>query len=246
MKHWKRFFLSSAIALSFMVTAGCDQSELRDSNALWGQADATEVDINTKVPGRLIKLYVKEGSEVKKGEKLAEIDQREQNALESAAQAKVEAAKAACLQAEANYDQALRDIQRYEMLYQNGAVSKAVYESYSNKRDVMSAVYEQSKASLAASEEAWKQSSINQGETTLVAPFDGIVTTKYSDNRRSAESRGQLGGFQSQGNRTGQVPASCACAYGGTQSTAKNRWRHRRHLKEAEFCHLSRHQRARK
>ena len=45
----------------------------------------------------------------------------------------------------------------------------------------MSAVYEQSKASLAASEEAWKQSSINQGETTLVAPFDGIVTTKYSD-----------------------------------------------------------------
>ena len=182
MKHWKRFFLSSAIALSFMVTAGCGQSELRDSNALWGQADATEeVDINTKVPGRLIKLYVKEGSEVKKGEKLAEIDQREQNALESAAQAKVEAAKAACLQAEANYDQALRDIQRYEMLYQNGAVSKAVYESYSNKRDVMSAVYEQSKASLAASEEAWKQSSINQGETTLVAPFDGIVTTKYSD-----------------------------------------------------------------
>lgn len=148
-----------------MVTAGCGQSELRDSNALWGQADATEVDINTKVPGRLIKLYVKEGSEVKKGEKLAE----------------VEAAKAACLQAEANYDQALRDIQRYEMLYQNGAVSKAVYESYSNKRDVMSAVYEQSKASLAASEEAWKQSSINQGETTLVAPFDGIVTTKYSD-----------------------------------------------------------------
>lgn len=181
MKHWKRFFLSSAIALSFMVTAGCGQSELRDSNALWGQADATEVDINTKVPGRLIKLYVKEGSEVKKGEKLAEIDQREQNALESAAQAKVEAAKAACLQAEANYDQALRDIQRYEMLYQNGAVSKAVYESYSNKRDVMSAIYEQSKASLAASEEAWKQSSINQGETTLVAPFDGIVTTKYSD-----------------------------------------------------------------
>ena len=64
MKHWKRFFLSSAIALSFMVTAGCGQSELRDSNALWGQADATEVDINTKVPGRLIKLYVKEGSEI--------------------------------------------------------------------------------------------------------------------------------------------------------------------------------------
>ena len=129
----------------------------------------------------MVELFVKEGSQVKKGDKLAQIDPREQHALNSAAKAKVEAARAARLQALSNYEQAQRDIERYGYLYKSGAVSKSVYETYSNKRDVLAAVYEQATASLAASEEALNQSSINLGETVLVAPFDGIVTTKYSD-----------------------------------------------------------------
>ena len=181
MKNLKNLLVISFALAALLLAAGCGKSDLREANAVWGQADATEVDVNTKVPGRLVKLYVREGSQVKKGDMLAQIDAREQDALTDAAKAKVEAAKASRLQALANYEQAQRDFARYEQLYQRGAVSKAVYEAYSSKQEVLGAVYKQANASVEASEKALKQSSINLGETILVAPFDGIVTTKYSD-----------------------------------------------------------------
>lgn len=180
MQTWKKFLIIiSAIAL--LCTSGCAQQDKREEAFLWGQADATEVDVNTKVPGRLVELYVKEGAFVHKGDKLAKIDAREQNALTSAAKAKVEEAKASSLQAKANLEQAQRDMARYAKLYQSGAVSKEVYESYSSKLAVYTAIYQQAEAASLAAAEAYKQSDINLGETDIIAPFDGIITTKYAD-----------------------------------------------------------------
>ena len=178
----KSKILTALLLASAILNSGCSlTAPPREQAVLWGQADATEVDVNTKVPGRLVEVYVKEGSLVRKGDRLAQIDAREQNTLYAAAKAKVEAAKAACIQAQANLEQAQRDINRYEELYQRGAVSQATYESYRSRRDVLAAVYEQSEATLMANEEAMKQSGINLGETMLYAPFNGIVTTKYYD-----------------------------------------------------------------
>ena len=182
----KSKILTALLLASAILNSGCSlTAPPREQAVLWGQADATEVDVNTKVPGRLVEVYVKEGSLVRKGDRLAQIDAREQNTLYAAAKAKVEAAKAACIQAQANLEQAQRDINRYEELYQRGAVSQATYESYRSRRDVLAAVYEQSEATLMANEEAMKQSGINLGEPMLYAPFNGIVPTKYF---RSANS----------------------------------------------------------
>ena len=103
MKKWQNLLIICLALAALLLNAGCGKNDLRDSNAVWGQADATEVDVNTKVPGRLVELYVHEGSQVKKGDKIAQIDAREQDALTDAAKAKVEAAKASRLQALANY-----------------------------------------------------------------------------------------------------------------------------------------------
>ena len=180
MRYWEKF-LAVAMLTAAIFISGCAGQDTREEAFLWGQADATEVDVNTKVPGRLVELYVKEGSLVHKGDILAKIDAREQNTLNAAAKAKVEQAKAASLQAKANLEQAERDIARYAALYTDGAVSKQIYENYSSQRDVYAAMYQQAQAALLAAEEAYKQSDINLGETDIIAPFDGIVTTKYSD-----------------------------------------------------------------
>ena len=180
MRYWEKFLAMTLLAAAIFIS-GCAGQDTREEAFLWGQADATEVDVNTKVPGRLVELYVKEGSLVHKGDILAKIDAREQNTLNAAAKAKVEQAKAASLQAKANLEQAERDIARYATLYADGAVSKQIYENYSSQRDVYAAMYQQAQAALLAAEEAYKQSDINLGETDIVAPFDGIVTTKYSD-----------------------------------------------------------------
>lgn len=180
MHYWKQI-LALAMLTALLLTSGCSEQTKREEAFLWGQADATEVDVNTKVPGRLVELFVKEGSLVHKGDILAKIDAREQNALNAAAKAKVAEATAANLQAQANLQQAERDIARYSELYQRGAVSKEIYENYCKQKDVYEAIYKQSDAALSAAAAAAKQSDINLGETDIIAPFDGIVTTKYAD-----------------------------------------------------------------
>ena len=167
--------------IAALAISGCDKKDNPDDSTVWGQADATEISINTKIPGRLADLYVQEGVRVHKGDVLAQIDAREVSAMNAAAKAKISAAEAARLQAEANLDQARRDLARYEELYRAGAISRSMYENLQSKCDILAAACEQAEANVEASTEAFNQSAVNVGETVITAPFDGIVTTKYVD-----------------------------------------------------------------
>ena len=174
-------YIAGVMLLAALAVSGCAKKDNSDASEVWGQADATEVSINTKIPGRLVNLYVQEGVHVHKGDVLAEVDAREVSAMNAAAKAKISAAKAAKLQAESNLDQARRDLARYEELYQAGAISQSMYENFQSKCDILAAVCEQAQANVEASTEAFNQSAVNVGETVITAPFDGIVTTKYVD-----------------------------------------------------------------
>ena len=167
--------------IAALAISGCDKKDNPDDSTVWGQADATEISVNTKIPGRLVDLYVQEGVRVHKGDVLAQIDAREVSAMNAAAKAKISAAEAARLQAEANLDQARRDLARYEELYRAGAISRSMYENLQSKCDILAAACEQAEANVEASTEAFNQSAVNVGETVITAPFDGIVTTKYVD-----------------------------------------------------------------
>lgn len=173
--------IAGVMLIAALAISGCDKKDNPDDSTVWGQADATEISINTKIPGRLVDLYVQEGVRVHKGDVLAQIDAREVSAMNAAAKAKISAAKAARLQAEANLDQARRDLARYEELYRAGAISRSMYENLQSKCDILAAACEQAEANVEASTEAFNQSAVNVGETVITAPFDGIVTTKYVD-----------------------------------------------------------------
>lgn len=174
-------YIVGVMLIAALAISGCDKKDNPDDSTVWGQADATEVSINTKIPGRLVDLYVQEGVRVHKGDVLAQVDAREVSAMNAAAKAKISAAKAARLQAEANLDQARRDLARYEELYRAGAISRSMYENLQSKCDILAAACEQAEANVEASTEAFNQSAVNVGETVITAPFDGIVTTKYVD-----------------------------------------------------------------
>lgn len=173
--------IAGVMLIAALAISGCDKKDNPDDSTVWGQADATEISINTKIPGRLVDLYVQEGVRVHKGDVLAQIDAREVSAMNAAAKAKISAAEAARLQAEANLDQARRDLARYEELYRAGAISRSMYENLQSKCDILAAACEQAEANVEASTEAFNQSAVNVGETVITAPFDGIVTTKYVD-----------------------------------------------------------------
>ena len=113
---------------------------------VWGIADAKESNVNSKMAGRVVALYVKEGDTVYKGQKIeadAETIQKQQAQAALAAQlaqvrqvslssdstkGKLEAAlaqaQAQAVQAKAAEDLASRDEARYAALLQQDAVPR--------------------------------------------------------------------------------------------------------------------------
>ena len=131
-------------------------------DTIQGQADATEVRISGKLPGRVVDIYVEEGQEVKMGDtlvhihsSLAEARMAQAEAMEDAARATdrkvdagtrkqiVESARDLWAQAEAAMNIAQKTYTRLETLYKEGVVTE-------QKRDEAKAAYEAAKAGEAA------------------------------------------------------------------------------------------------
>lgn len=136
-------------------------------DTIQGQADATEIRISGKLPGRVVEIYVEEGQEVHAGDTLVHIhsslmDARmaQAQSLERVAQAgerKVDAGtRTQIVQgAEDLYNQALaargiaeKTWQRMENLYQKGVIS-------AQKRDEAKAAYDAAVAGASAAKSQW-------------------------------------------------------------------------------------------
>jgi RND family efflux transporter MFP subunit len=109
--------------------------------------------IEAKISGRIEKLLVVPGQEVKARELLVQLDARE--------------AKARLDQAIAVRQQAENDLKRYEVLRTKQVVTPADFEAA------------QSKAQIAAAAAAEAETNLAYG--TITAPFDGVITRKLAD-----------------------------------------------------------------
>ena len=66
------------VVLFFIIALGIFYKQVMTVQAeeveLWGMADAKEINVNSKVSGRIIELLVDEGEEVQKGQIIARVD----------------------------------------------------------------------------------------------------------------------------------------------------------------------------
>ena len=150
----KRKSLSLLLVLLFAVSAlsGCATSPKQD---LWGRADAKEIDVTSKIPGRVVSLLVKEGDCVEAGQLLARIDNRDIVAKANQAQSGIQAVEAQLAQAstvtmlqdqtlqnsvhsaqaqlskaESDLSLATKEHDRFKQLLADGAISQSVYDKY--------------------------------------------------------------------------------------------------------------------
>ena len=49
-------YIAGVMLIAALAVSGCAKKDNSDASEVWGQADATEVSINTKIPGRLVDL----------------------------------------------------------------------------------------------------------------------------------------------------------------------------------------------
>ncbi|MBR1421647.1 MAG: HlyD family secretion protein [Selenomonadaceae bacterium] len=180
-----------------------------DNPGIWGMADAKEININSKVAGRIVALNVREGDRVVKGQLLAKIDRDYQEPAQHQAQATLAAQYAGLQQAiiaqqsaevtlnanlraaQAQLDQAntalnlaAKDESRYRELLAESAISVAEANVESaraalSQNDQNKAQVEASREQVAALQSQLDSVNVQLDETEIHAPFDGIITQKF-------------------------------------------------------------------
>ncbi|MBN2816067.1 MAG: efflux RND transporter periplasmic adaptor subunit [Campylobacterales bacterium] len=126
-----------------------------------------EVEVVARVEGVLQTENFVEGSYVKKGSVLYEIQKNEYRAA-------LDSAKATKKKAQANFDKVTKDYKRAEYLFNNKAISQQQYDDLLYQYDDAKATLEGAKATLAKAQ-------IEYDYTTIKAPISGQIGISRSD-----------------------------------------------------------------
>jgi RND family efflux transporter MFP subunit len=146
---------TDSAAPSAKVSVAAAQKEPNAAaNRIMGTVIArNRAELETKVQGRIARITVALGSRVRAGELMAELDTRE-------FEARVRQARAA-------YEQAARDLSRFESLHAQQAVTDQEYDG--------------AKARAAMAEAALAEAEAMLSYARITAPFSGVVTAKSFD-----------------------------------------------------------------
>jgi RND family efflux transporter MFP subunit len=170
----------SAILISCLAATACKQKhppanpevpvnllKLKTRNVLYYDkypsttAALSQVSLLPQIQGAVTGIFFTEGTQVKKGQKLYEIDERIYRDNYDAAIANQRVA-------EGNLAQAQQDADRYDYLNKYNAVAKQQY-------DHAIITLQNAKSSVKSAEEAVKTAKTNLQYTIVTAPFDGTI-----------------------------------------------------------------------
>jgi RND family efflux transporter MFP subunit len=132
-------------------------------------------DVRAQVTGYLLKQGYQEGSYVKQGQLLFQIDPRPFQAALDQAQGLLAQAKAALANAEAVQRRTELDVQRYTPLAKEQAASQQDLDNAVQNNLAAIATVETAKAQIKTYEAAVETAKINLDFTHLIAPIDGIA-----------------------------------------------------------------------
>jgi len=155
---------------------------------LYGNVDIREVDMAFRQPGRIARLAFDEGSLVKEGDVMAELDAQPYRDALAGAEAEVLLAKAeveklhvgnrpqeiaqaaeAVRQAEAVFQNADTDLKRQASLLDTGSASQRVVDAARSARDQAWALLASARKALDLKQEGWRREDITEAAARLAA-----------------------------------------------------------------------------
>jgi RND family efflux transporter MFP subunit len=137
--------------------------------------------VASKVTGRLISLMVEEGSEVKKGEIIARLENEDVTASRDQAAAALKAARHNLELAQAELTEAQLAFDRYKELLDSEFVSKSSFDTAEARYKKARAAVEAAKAEVNVSKATLHGTKVALEYTLIRAPFDAVVLTKNAD-----------------------------------------------------------------
>lgn len=124
-----------------------------------------QADVSAKIDGRVERIYVNEGEEVVAGTVLAHLEQTEQTA-------NLLSAKGSLMDAQTNLEKAERELQRYQALYEKGAVSEQMVDNYRFARN-------NAHGKMTEAQGVWDNMQDKLSGASVLAPQNGVVAKRY-------------------------------------------------------------------
>ncbi|WOE79392.1 biotin/lipoyl-binding protein [Pseudomonas protegens] len=160
-----------------------------------GRLEATEVQIASKIPGRLAEVRVNEGDKVLQGQLLARMDTRTLEAQRSQAEAEVLRARENLSAAEANVQLrqselllANQELKRSQELFRRGFASQQIIDQQQARLNTGNAAVLAAQAQVAAVKAAIgaalaqvAQLTSEIDDSSLRAPIDGIIQLRLAE-----------------------------------------------------------------
>ncbi len=150
-----------------MLTIG--SAENMTSRRFPGKIEASgRVELAFEVAGKIVKLPITSGQEIKEGELVAQLDDRDFKASLAAAQSRADKAKA--------------DLVRYEQLLKEEVIARSAYDQI--KKD-----YDVARADADIARKAMQ-------DTKILAPFTGVIGDKFVENFQNVQAKQPIATLQ--------------------------------------------------
>src|SRR5262249_6169833 len=138
-------------------------------------------DVGVKVGGRIAKLRFEEGTRVRKGEVIAEIEHADIDAQLEAARRAVAESEALLAQAIATRDEDVRNLDRQRQLMKDGITTTAALTGAESAAAVSAARVKSAEAAIASARARVRVAEEALENTNVRAPFDGVVIKKRAE-----------------------------------------------------------------
>jgi HlyD family secretion protein len=135
------------------------------------------INISAQVPGRIIKIGVVEGQEVKAGDFLLKLDSTQYEAIADRDQNFIRAANADLIQAGARLQREKTSLARQKKLFADDLISQDQLEAAQAQYDVSDAQVNAIQFQIKQAEASLKSTLDNLSKTTYNSPIDGIITS---------------------------------------------------------------------
>jgi RND family efflux transporter MFP subunit len=137
--------------------------------------------VASKMTGRLVALNVEEGSKVKKGQIIAQMESADVSAAKDQAAANLNTVRANLEQIKEDRANLEKDHARYQRLAESGYVAQSEYDAMNTRYKRAIEGVKAAEATVMAAAAALTGAKANLDYTLIRAPFDGVVLTKNAD-----------------------------------------------------------------
>ena len=138
-------------------------------------------DVGVKVGGRIARLRFEEGTRVRKGEVIAEIEHADISAQLEAARRAVVESEALLAQSVAARDEDIRNLERQRQLMKDGITTTAALTGAEAAAAVSAARVKSADAAIASAKARVRVAEEALENTNVRAPFDGVVIKKRAE-----------------------------------------------------------------